>query len=181
MSQNACLYLHIAPSCVERCPKTYITNCLITFSQKDRNTCTWYRYLNHRHSPFRHHSRDKGGGDASPSRWPLSEVELRFKKVLEFKVLDQPVTSEVRSMTCKWPKCDVADNFVSEQAHRAAILRPEHSLWSKEYNACNVLRSPAEHFGGKIKHEKLSFVLEYLYHDPSDPIWTHMNEKRMPN
>ena len=38
----------------------------------------------------------------------------------EFKVLGQPVTSEVRSMTQKWSKCDFADNFASEQA-RAAI------------------------------------------------------------
>ena len=38
----------------------------------------------------------------------------------EFKVLGEPVISEVRSMTQKWPKCDRADNFVSEEA-RAAI------------------------------------------------------------
>ena len=36
------------------------------------------------------------------------------------KVLGQPVTSEDRSKTRKWPKCDFADNFISEQA-RAAI------------------------------------------------------------
>ena len=63
--------------------------------------------------------------------WLLSELEFRLKNqrvachetkqlTPEFKVLGQPVTSEVRSMTQKWPKCDLADNFVSEQA-RAAI------------------------------------------------------------
>ena len=73
-----------------------------------------------------------GGGGCDPPRdWLLSELELRFKnqrvachemKPLkpEFKILGQPVTSEVRSMTQKWPKCNFADNFVSEQA-RAAI------------------------------------------------------------
>ena len=73
-----------------------------------------------------------------PRDWLLSELEPRFKtqsvvchetKPLtpEFKVLGQPVTSEVRSMTQNRPKCDFADNFVSEQA-RAAILRPERSF-----------------------------------------------------
>ena len=72
-----------------------------------------------------------GGGDATPRVWLLIELELRFKaqrvachetKPLtpEFKVLGQPVTSEVKSMTQKWSKCDLADIFVSEQA-RAAI------------------------------------------------------------
>ena len=70
-------------------------------------------------------------GYVPPRVWLLSELELRFKnqrvacyetKPLppEFKVLGQPLTSEVRSMTQKWQKCDFADNFVSEQA-RAAI------------------------------------------------------------
>ena len=73
-----------------------------------------------------------GGGVMRPPRdWLLSELELRLKnqrvacpemKLMtpEFKVLAQLVTSEVRSMTQKWRKCDFADNFVSEQA-RAAI------------------------------------------------------------
>ena len=72
-----------------------------------------------------------GGGTTSPRVWLLSELELRFKNqrvachetkplTSEFKVLGQPVTSEVRSMSQKWPKCDFADNFVAEQA-RAAI------------------------------------------------------------
>ena len=58
-------------------------------------------------------------------------VACHEKKPLtpEFKVLGQPVTSEVRSMTQKWPKCEFADKFVSEQA-RAAIYRPERFLWS---------------------------------------------------
>ena len=86
-----------------------------------------------RHSPFHHPSRHRGGGgDATPLRdWLLSALELRFKNqrvachetkplTPEFKVLGQPVTSEVRSMTQKRPKCDFADNFVSEQA-RATI------------------------------------------------------------
>ena len=67
-----------------------------------------------------------------PSRLaPEWVIELRFKNqraachetkplTPEFKVLGQAVTSEVRLMTQKWPKCDVADNLVSEQA-RAAI------------------------------------------------------------
>ena len=72
-----------------------------------------------------------GGGYDPPRVWLLSELELRFKNqrvachetkplTPEFKVLGQPVTSEVRSMTQKWPKCKFADNFVSEQG-RAAI------------------------------------------------------------
>ena len=40
----------------------------------------------------------------------------------EFKVLGQPMTSEVRSMTQIWPKCDFADNVTSGQA-RAAIFK----------------------------------------------------------
>ena len=71
-------------------------------------------------------------GDAIPPRvWLLIELELCFKNqrvachetkplTPEFMVLGQPVISEVRSMTQKWPKCDFADNFVFEQA-RAAI------------------------------------------------------------
>ena len=66
-----------------------------------------------------------------PRDWLLGELELRFKNqrvachetkplTLEFKVLGQPVTSEVRLMTQNRTKCDFADNFVSEQA-RAAI------------------------------------------------------------
>ena len=37
----------------------------------------------------------------------------------EFKVLGQPVTTEVRSMTQRWRKCDFVDIFVSEQARAA--------------------------------------------------------------
>ena len=67
----------------------------------------------------------QGGGGYEPLRvWLLSELEFRFKNqraachetkplTPEFKVVGQPVTSEVRSMTKKW---DFADNFVSEQA-----------------------------------------------------------------
>ena len=65
------------------------------------------------------------------SVWLLSELELWLKNqrvachetkplTPKFKVLGQPVTSEVRSLTQQWPKCDVADNFASEEA-RAAI------------------------------------------------------------
>ena len=56
-----------------------------------------------------------GGGYEPPRVWLLSELELRLKnqsvachetKPLTpgFKVLGQPVTSEVRSMTQKWQK-----------------------------------------------------------------------------
>ena len=38
----------------------------------------------------------------------------------KFKVLGQPMTSELRLMTQKSEKCDFADNFISEQA-RVAI------------------------------------------------------------
>ena len=86
-----------------------------------------------------------GGGTTSPRVWLLIELELRFKNqrvachetkplTPEFKVLGQPVTSEVRSMTQKWQKCEFGDDFVSEQA-RAAISRPERSLRSYECNA----------------------------------------------
>ena len=73
-----------------------------------------------------------GGCDPPPLRdWLLSELELRLKNqrvachetkplTSEFKVLGQSVTSEVRSVTQIWPKCDFADNFVNEQP-RAAI------------------------------------------------------------
>ena len=82
-----------------------------------------------RHSPFRHPSRH--AGVRPPLVWLLSGVQLRFKNqrvvcletkplTPEFNILGQPVTSEVRSMTQKWPKCEFADNFVSEQA-RAVI------------------------------------------------------------
>ena len=37
----------------------------------------------------------------------------------EFKDMGQRVTSEVGSMSQKWPKCHFADNFVSEQAGAA--------------------------------------------------------------
>ena len=61
-----------------------------------------------------------------PRVWLLRELELRFKNrreachetqplTPEFKVLGQPVTSEVRSMTSE-VKMQLADNFVSEQA-----------------------------------------------------------------
>ena len=38
----------------------------------------------------------------------------------KFKVLGQPMTSELGSMTQKGEKCDFTDNFISEQA-RVAI------------------------------------------------------------
>ena len=77
------------------------------------------------------HGTGGGGGCDPPRDWFLSDLELRFKNqrvachekkplTPEFKVLGQPVTSEVRSMTQEWPKCDIAENFVSEQA-RATI------------------------------------------------------------
>ena len=80
-----------------------------------------------RHFAILHDTR----GYDPPRVWLLSELELRFKSqrvachetkplTPEFKVLGQPVASEVRSMTQKWPKCEFPDNFVSEQA-RAAI------------------------------------------------------------
>ena len=86
------------------------------------------------HNTIRHFANPHGtgGGVRPPHRvWLLSELELRFKNqrvachetkplTPEFKVLEQPVTSEVRSMTQNRPKCDFADSFVSEQA-RAAI------------------------------------------------------------
>ena len=64
-----------------------------------------------RHSPFRQPSRHKGWYDP-PRIWLLSELELRLKNqriarhetkslTSEFKVLGQPVTTEVRSMTKK--------------------------------------------------------------------------------
>ena len=54
--------------------------------------------------------------------------------IQKFKVLDQPVTSEHRSKTHKCPRCDFADNLLSEQA-RIAIQRLKHVMWSVEYNA----------------------------------------------
>ena len=60
--------------------------------------------------------RGTGGGGCDPPRvWLLSGLELQLKNqrvachetkpvTPEFKVLDQPVTSEARSMTQKWPK-----------------------------------------------------------------------------
>ena len=79
----------------------------------------------------RHFAIFHGTGGRPPRVWLMSELEFRFKNqsvachetkllTLEFKVLGKPVTSEVRSMAQKWPKCDFFDNFVSEQA-RAAI------------------------------------------------------------
>ena len=73
----------------------------------------------------------QGGGCDPPRVWLLSELELRLKKqrvacyepkplTPEFKVLGQRVTSEVRPMIQKWPKCESTDDFVPEQA-RAAI------------------------------------------------------------
>ena len=57
------------------------------------------------------------------------------KQVIQkFKVRGQPVTSEHRSKTHKCPKCDFADNLLSEQA-RIVIQRPKHVMWSIEYNA----------------------------------------------
>ena len=61
----------------------------------------------------------------------IIELELRNKNqrvaycetkpmIDKFKVLGQPMTSELRLMTQKSEKCDFADNFIPEQA-RAAI------------------------------------------------------------
>ena len=61
----------------------------------------------------------------------IIELELRNKNqrvvycerkpmIDKFKVIGQPMTSELRLMTQKGKKCDFADNFISEQA-RVAI------------------------------------------------------------
>ena len=78
-----------------------------------------------------------------------------------------PVTSEIRSMTKKWPKCDFADNFASEQA-RGAIQRPEHSLLSLEYYAMpfGPLRI-TDHLRGQIKkNRKKSPFFFGVFYDP---------------
>ena len=98
------------------------------FFSKFRIPCAKQLKFNlRRHSPFRHPSRHRGAGWCDPPRdWLLSELELRLKKqrvachetkslTAEFKVLGQPVTFEVTSMTQNRPKYDFADNFVSEQ------------------------------------------------------------------
>ena len=52
----------------------------------------------------------------------------------KFKALGQPVTFEHGSKIHKCPKCDFADNLLSEQA-RVAIQIPNLVMWSVEYNA----------------------------------------------
>ena len=86
-----------------------------------------------------HHIRDLGSRDPPYGRsdighafgWVLYRPSVPASAIMQvfLGVLDQLVTSDLWSITQKWPKCDFADNFVSEQA-RAAISRPERSLWS---------------------------------------------------
>ena len=106
----------------------------------DKRSSTSLTFAGTRHFAILHGT---GGGRVMrpPSRlapeWaraPIQKPACCLSRDEGFKVLGQPVTSEVRSMTQKWPKCDFADNFVSEQA-RAAIQRPERSLRSYEYYA----------------------------------------------
>ena len=102
--------------------------------------------------------------------------------IRKFKVLGQPVTSEHRSKTHKCPRCDFADNLLSEQA-RIAIQRLKHVMWSVEYNA--------EYFTSlltilKAKINKFIFWLKMVnyvkvYCDFSDLIATHINGKWMQN
>ena len=125
-----------------------------------------------------------------PRVWLLSELELRLKNqrvachetkplTPEFKVLGQPVTFGVRSMTQNRPECDLADNFVSEQA-RAAILRPERSLRSYEYYAMSF--GPLQTvLGVKIQNIIIHKNSHFLLFCFSTPIFRHMNDKRMPN
>ena len=84
----------------------------------------------------------------------------------KFKVLGQPMTSELRSMTQKSEKCDFADNLISEQA-RVAIYRPERFLWSVEYNAKSP--TPYQPFGGQnAKHICTSERSQYHYISAND-------------
>ena len=118
-----------------------------------------------RHSPFRHPSPHRGGGWDPPRDWLLSELELRFKNqrdachetksmTSEIKALAQPVTSEVRSMTQKWSKCDFALTSFSEQA-RAAIY--DQNVPNHLRNTMQCLLDPYGPFwGSKLKKKIVS-------------------------
>ena len=102
--------------------------------------------------------------------------------IQKFKVLGQPVTSEHRSKTHKCPKCDFADNLLSEQA-RIIIQRLKHGMWSVEYNAeyftplLTILEAKIHKF---IFLLKMANYLEVCC-DFSDLISTHINGKWMQN
>ena len=72
----------------------------------------------------------------------------------KFKALGQPVTSEHGPKTHKCPKCDFADNLLSEQA-RVAIQIPNLVRWSLEYNS--EYFTPTHHFGGQ--NSEINFLV----------------------
>ena len=108
----------------------------------------WDGHFNRRrHSPFRILPRHKGGGGGGTTPLavsPLIELELRGKNervprhkmkrlIYKLKVLDQPVTSEIRSSAEKWRKHVIPDNFASDGA-RAKFQRPACSLRRVEHS-----------------------------------------------
>ena len=82
-------------------------------------------------------------------------------------------------MTQKWPKCEFADNFASEQARAET-----RTFLTVVGILCDAFRPPRTRFWG-LKFKKIFFVkiviFFWVFDGSSDPISTHMNGKRMPN
>ena len=100
----------------------------------------------------------------------------------KFKVLGKPVTSEHRSKTHKSPRCDFAENLLSEQA-RIAIQRLKHVKQVRRIQ-CGVFHPLLTTLKAKIN--KFIFGLKmvnYLevYCDFRGLISTHINGKWMQN
>ena len=112
-----------------------------------------------RHSTFRHPSRHRGGGVMRPPSWlapewaraPIQKPARCLSRdeavdTREFKVLGQPVTSEVRSMTQNRPKCDFADNFVSVRYYLSK-LEPRFKDQNVPYGHRNTMRCIVDPYG----------------------------------
>ena len=82
----------------------------------------------------------------------MRSTEVTKPLTPEFKFLGQPVTSEVRSMTQKWPKCEFADNFASEQARAET-----RTFLTVVGILCDAFRPPTTCFWGS-KFRKIFFV-----------------------
>ena len=134
-----------------------------------------------RHRPFRILPRHKGGGG-----WydplavsPLIELELRernervarheLKKLIyKLNVLDQPVTSDVRSSAEKWRKSVITDNFASDGA-RTKFQHPACSLRRVEH-VTMVFECPWIIFmGQKFKKSFSGHMTSLTFDDPVVP------------